>query len=87
MINVFNNMVILFDDITNKPKRIKFTSHIGMYLEGCLSLRDLIIFHISYQKAQFVSLWLPFIGILTISNPKAEEIYYKQKKKHKNKTR
>lgn len=74
--SVLYNMILLFDDLCNRPKRVKFTSHAGMYIEGCLTWKDLITLHISYQQAQFISIWFPFIGILTIRNPKAEKLYY-----------
>ena len=69
------DIVMLFDSITNKPKPVKFTSYMGMYLEGCLTGKEFFTFYVAKQS-RFVSVWIPLLGILTIRKSVCEEFFY-----------
>lgn len=72
---IIYDMVMLADNITNRPKWIRFTSYLGMWFEGCLSGREFFTLYLVKQKG-FVSLWVPLIGIFTVRSKICEELFY-----------
>lgn len=66
---ILYNLVMLADSITDKPKHIQFTSHIGMWLEGCASIKEILSFHFVTHQRFSIAVWVPLVGIFSMVSP------------------